>query len=182
MTDTILAHAYARGLFKTAQALGQEARVSADIRALDEQWKGSPELRIFCTGHLRGNTIHHAKMVRDLWGTSFSIPLMTLLEGLAKREILRLIPQIVQCYNELLDIAHKCLHVEARFAVKPDEAMIMGVHDLVRTKYGREYRIVAIVDPGLIAGFQITINDIRIDASLAGRLKRLRQALHKPTV
>jgi len=182
VTDTVLIHAYARGLFKTAQALGQEARVSADIRALDEQWKGSPELRMLCTGHLRGNTVHHAKVVRDLWGTSFSVPLMTLLETLAKKELLRLIPHIVSFYNDLMDIAHKCLHVEARFAVKPDEAMIMGVHDLVRTKYGREYRIIAIVDPGLIAGFQITINDIRIDASLAGRLKRLRQALHKPTV
>jgi F-type H+-transporting ATPase subunit delta len=182
MTDTILAHAYARGLFKTAQALGQEARVSEDIRALEAQWQGSPELRIFCTGHLRGNTIHHAEMVRALGGISVSVPLMTLLQGLAKREILRLIPQIIRFYLELLDISHKFLHVEARFAVKPNEAMLMSVHDLVRAKYGREYRIVAKVDPDLIAGFLITINDIRIDASLGGRLKRLRQALHKPAV
>jgi F0F1-type ATP synthase delta subunit len=58
--------------------------------------------------------------------------------------------------------------------------MLMGVHDLIRTQYGSEYRIVPIVDPDLIAGFRITINDIRVDASLAGRLKRLRQALQKP--
>jgi F0F1-type ATP synthase delta subunit len=182
MTDAVLAHAYARGLLKTAQALGQEARVSADIRALDDQWRNSPELRTFCTGHLRGNSIHHVKMVRDLWGTSFATPLMVLLEGLAKRETLRLIPQVIEVYNESLDRAHKCLHVEARFAVKPDEAMIMGVHDLIRTQYSPEYRIVAKVDPELIAGFQITINDIRVDASLGGRLKRLRQALQKPAI
>ena len=182
MTDAVLASAYARGLFKTAKALEQEVRVSADIRALDEQWKGSPELRAFCTGHLRGNTIHHARVVRNLWGISFSVPLMTLLENLAKREMLYLIPQIVAFYNELLDIARKFLRIEARFAVKPDEPMIMGVHDLIRKQYGSKYLIVPVVDPELIAGFQITINDIRIDASLAGRLKRLRQALQKPTL
>jgi len=182
MTDTMLAHAYARGLFKTARSLGQEKRVSEDIHALDAQWKNSPELRTFCTGHLRGNSIHHVQMARDLWGTSFSTPLMVLLEGLAKRETLRLIPEIISVYNESLDRVHKCLRVEARFAVKPDEAMLMGVHDLIRTQYGREYRIVALVDPDLIAGFQITINDIRVDASLGGRLKRLRQALNKPMV
>ena len=182
MTDAVLAHAYARGLLKSAQAQGQEKRVSEDIRALDAQWKNSPELRTFCTGHLRGNSIHHVQMARDLWGTSFSVPVMVLLEGLAKRETLRLIPEIVEVFNESLDRAHKCLHVEARFAVKPDEAMIMGVHDLIRSQYGREYRIVALVDPELIAGFQITINDIRVDASLVGRLKRLRQALNKPMI
>ena len=181
MTDAVLARAYARGLLKTAQALGQEARVSEDIRALDAQWRGSPELRTFCTGHLRGNTIHHASMVRSLWGASFSPPVMVLLENLAKREMLWLIPQVISVYTEILDILRKCLRVEARFAMKPDEAMLMGVHDMVRTQYSPEYRIVAIVDPDLIAGFQVTINDIRIDASLAGRLKRLRQALRKPT-
>jgi len=182
MTDAVLAHAYARGLLKSAQSLGQEGRVSEDIRALEAQWEHSPELRAFCTGHLRGNSVHHVQMARDLWGTSFSTPVMVLLEGLAKRETLRLIPEIVEVFNESLDRAHKCLRVEARFAVKPDEAMLMGVHDLIRSQYGREYRIVALVDPDLIAGFQITINDTRVDASLAGRLKRLRQALNKPMI
>ena len=182
MTDSVLARAYARGLFKTAKTLGQEAQVNADIRALDAQWQGSPELRSFCAGHWRGNTVSHVKVVRDLWGTSFSVAVLTFLENLAKREMLYLIPEAILVYNELQDIAHKCFRVEAQFAVKPDEPMLMAVHNLIRTQYSSEYRIVAMVSPELIAGFRITINDIRIDASLAGRLTRLRQALQKPMI
>ena len=182
MTDVVLARAYARGLLKTAQTLEMEAQVSEDIRALNAQWKGSRELQTFCMGHLRGNSIHHVQMVKDLWGTTFSVPVMVLLEDLAKGETLRLIPHVVSIYNELRDIALKRSHVEARFAVKPDEATLKGVHALIRARYSREYRIVVTVDPELIAGFQIIINDIRVDASLAGRLKRLRQALRKPAI
>jgi F0F1-type ATP synthase delta subunit len=36
------------------------------------------------------------------------------------------------------------------------------------------------VDPELIAGFVMTMNDQRIDASMSGRLNRLRLGLQKP--
>ena len=177
MTDGVLARTYARRLLKTARELGVETQVSEDIRVLHTKWQESPELQALGLSHINGQAGNPVKLMRAILGTGFSNPVAVLLESLARRETLRLIPEIVPIYNELLDNARKRLRVEARFAVEPDEAMIMGIHDLIRTKYSPEYRINAKVDPRLIAGFQITINDIRIDASLAGRMRRLRQVL-----
>jgi len=80
----------------------------------------------------------------------------------------------------VMDKAKRRWRVEAHFATKPDEKMLMGVHDLVRTKYGREYRITVTIVPELIAGFRLMIGDTLVDASLAGRINRWRVALKQP--
>jgi F0F1-type ATP synthase delta subunit len=40
--------------------------------------------------------------------------------------------------------------------------------------------VTVLTDPELIAGMRLFVDDTRIDASLAGRLKRLRVSLRKP--
>jgi F0F1-type ATP synthase delta subunit len=54
------------------------------------------------------------------------------------------------------------------------------MRDKILKVHGGTLQMQVAVDPELIAGFVMTMNDQRIDASMSGRLNRLRLGLQKP--
>jgi F0F1-type ATP synthase delta subunit len=66
--------------------------------------------------------------------------------------------------------------------VSPTEAMVEQVRAEILRARGGTLQMQVTVAPELIAGFVITLGDQRIDASMAGRLSRLRMGLRKPGV
>jgi len=178
--DPVVARAYARALFRSAVERDELAAVVEDIAALEAQWSGSLELRRFCKGHHAGNAKRHEQCVDDVWGATFTQSLRILLKTLAHREQLGLIPLVIVQFTERLDREQRRTHVEVEFAVDPTDAMVDQIRQLVRGARGAEMRMQVRTTPELIAGFRITLDDQRIDASMAGRLQRLRLGFRKP--
>ena len=178
--EGVYARAYARALFGSAVQRQELASVTQDILALEKQWQGSPELRSFCQSHLPGDPRNHARIVDQLWGTTFTQTLKHLLKILAKWDHLRLIPLIAAHYQALVDRAQSCSTVRAFFASEPRQEEIDRIHQLVAESHGPIMKLSVKVDPELIAGVRLFINDKRVDASLAGRIARIRYGLSKP--
>jgi F-type H+-transporting ATPase subunit delta len=178
--ESVYVRAYVRALFGAAAQRGELDGVTQDIRALEAQWQGSPELRIFCTGHLPGAPLNHARLVDNLWGTTFSEPVRYLLRTLAQWDHLRLIPLITEQYRILADKKRGCTNVRACFACEPQPEEIERIRLLVASAYGPLMNLTVEIDSELIAGLRLFINDKRVDASLAGRLARIRYGLSKP--
>lgn len=180
ISEGAYARAYARSLWRAAMACSETDGVTQDVLALERQWNGSPELRQFCRRHLPGSPLDQARRVEQLWGDTFTRTVKFLLGMLAQWEQLRLVPLITQHYQALADRAQGCSKVQASFACKPGQKELDHVRCLVSDAYGPIMKLDVRVDPGLIAGVRILINDKRVDASLAGRLARLRHGLSKP--
>lgn len=180
MTDSVYARAYARALFRAAEELGTTPAVREDVRALEAQWAGSPELRLFCRRHLPGNAEHHAALIDAVWGKTFSSPMIQMLKVLAERDQLGIVPLIIPAFDDIADRSLGCARVKAEFAVAPDGQTLDGVRALAVARHGESMHFQSAVRPDLLAGFRLTIDDRRIDASLAGRLARLRIGLRKP--
>lgn len=178
--DGVYARAYARALYGAATARHEEASVTLDILALELQWNGSPELRSFCRSHLRGSPSDHAQTVADLWGETFTPTIISFLAMLAQHDQLSLIPHVLQQYQKLDDRAKKRSDVRMSFACEPEEEQINRIRQLVTDACGPVMKVSVRVDPALIAGVRFTFNDQRVDASLAGRITRLRYGLSKP--
>ena len=178
--DGVYARAYARALFGSAVQRGELDSVTQDVLALEKQWQGSPELRRYCLSHLPGSPIHHARNVDQIWGVTFTQTVKLLLRMLALWDHLRLIPLITEHYQALVDREQGCSNVQAFFACEPRQAEIDQVRRLVADAYGPVMKLTVNLDPGLIAGVRIFINDKRVDASLAGRLARMKYGLSKP--
>jgi len=174
------ARAYARALLRAAAAGGEVERVTQDVAALELQWNGSPELRRFCRSHLPGSPLDHARLVERLWGDTFTRTLKFFLGVLTQWDHLRLLPLITRQYQAQADRARGCSNVQATFACEPAPEELDRVRRLVAAAYGPVMKLNVRVDPGLIAGVRLLINDKRVDASLAGRLARLRHGLSKP--
>ena len=179
-SNSVYARAYARGLLMSAGEHGETEAVTQDMLALDAQWHGSPELRGFCTGHLPGNPARHARLVDNLWGETFSRLVIFLLRILAMRGHLRLIPLITEQYSLLSDRQRGCTNVRACFACEPQPEEVERVRQLVADSRGPVMNLTVEVVPELIAGFRLFIDDERVDASLAGRIARIRYGLSKP--
>lgn len=182
MMQGIYARAYARALFSTAKACGRRACVTADIRALKAQWEGAQELRRFAAQRLRGNTLTHEHLIDEIWGESFGPELILLLKVLAHRNQLTLTPLIVKHFLDLFNRDLKCEQVIGTFALAPDDATLARVRQLIASRFDANYELLIKIDPKLIAGFTLIMNDTCVDASLSGRLNRLKLLLKKPAI
>lgn len=178
--DAIYARAYARALYRSAVERQELDLVVADLKALDAQWRGSAALRRFCKMHHPGNAHSHELLIDGLWGKTFAAPVLVLLRTLAHREQLTLIPEVIVQFLIRDDHEQQCTHVDLAFALQPTDETLAQIRERVAEARGPLMRMQVKVDEDLIAGFMITMDDHRIDASMAGRLKRLRMGLQNP--
>ena len=104
------------------------------------------------------------------------------MRALAHRGQLELIPSILEDFHTLYDRGRRNVHVELTFASPPAEAVVQEMREKILKARGGTLQMQVTVNPELIAGFVMTLNDQRIDASMSGRLNRLRLGLRKPGV
>ena len=173
------ARPYARALAQAAMDLGTMARVRGDIEALDAQWQGCEELRAWCTTFHSAPRAAHRAFVGEVWGDTLCGPVRLLLETLSEHGLLAALPQVIRVFRRLADIAEQRKDVELVFAAPPSEATLALLSEKARTAYGPDVTIRTTVNPALGAGLILRAGHMQIDASLAGRLRRLRQTFSR---
>jgi F-type H+-transporting ATPase subunit delta len=178
--EGIYARAYARALLGAAQALRDVEEVTRDMLALEQQWLGSIELRRFCRSRQQGVLGQRSSLIQQVWGDTLTPTTRRFLELLAEWGHLRLLPLIATRFQELADRAAGRHDAEAAFACEPQESDLAHVRQLIAAAYGPVFKLAVRVDPALLAGVQLRIDDRLVDASLAGRLARLKHGLMKP--
>jgi F-type H+-transporting ATPase subunit delta len=142
---------YARALFEAARDEDRLEPVREELGDFVEAQRQVPELR----GLLLNPQIdHHAKAA--------------VLEELA-REFDRLVAQ-----------AEGILDVELTTAVELSDQEARDVIDQIEKASGRKVEATQRVDPDLIGGLVLQAGSLRLDASVRGRLDRLRQELTTP--
>ncbi|HRR33048.1 MAG TPA: ATP synthase F1 subunit delta [Kiritimatiellia bacterium] len=180
MTGERYARAFARALHGAATARGEEACVTEGVRALEQLWQTSPEWRRYCHSRQPGGARVRVEQVRQLLANALSATVMQFLEAVAHHDQLVLLPEICKQYQRLEERARGCSRVRVLFACEPTEDQIARVRDWVAATRGPEMDMTVCTEPALIAGLRIFVDDTRVDASLAGRLKRLRVGLRNP--
>ena len=180
MTGHVYARAFARALHGAAVSGREEDAVARDVLALGRQWEGSPELRRFCRSRQDGGADMCAEQARRLWDGSVTPLVGAFLTVLARRRQLALLPLIAGCYQKIDDRARRCSDVRIRFACEPGAEQVERIRQIVADANGPVMRVDVAVDASLIAGVRFFVNDRRVDATLAGRLARLRAGLVRP--
>ncbi len=174
------AQAFARALHGAAAARREETLVTANVVALEQLWQVSPEWRQFCRTRQPGGIRARVKQVRQLFEGKLPEIVVRFLEAVAQHDQLALLPDICVQYQQLAARARGCSRVQMSFACEPTEEQVARVRNWVAATRGPEMEVTVLTDPELIAGMRLFVDDTRIDASLAGRLKRLRVSLRKP--
>jgi len=89
---------------------------------------------------------------------------------------LEYVKQILHRFTELYDASRGRRLVTLRTAV-PAPEMEQRIKDLLQAKLGGEVVLTAEVDPALIGGFTLTIDDKLLDASVSRQLEEIRRQL-----
>jgi len=187
-----VARRYARALFQAAQGAKATAEVGRDLKTAVEAIWDDERLRVFMTG----DRVAAEAKKRLVAGLAAAVGAGTS-QGEARglhllvRNFLWLavdkrreayVPDVARAYQALADRAEGLVDVEVRTAVELGEDGRRKLGAALAGKLGRRVRANFVVDPSLIGGLQVKVDDRLFDASLRRRLERLGEHLAKARV
>src|SRR3954453_3709453 len=102
---------------------------------------------------------------------------LNFLELLAERHRLPATFRIRRSFDELWREEHKMLTVEVTSAIELDEGLVSSIGERIEERTGRKIDLTSKVDPDIIGGIVLRVGNKILDASVQGRLQRLRRQL-----
>jgi F-type H+-transporting ATPase subunit delta len=166
---------YARALFQAAQEQSRVEAVQADLAAFADAVQGSPELAAFLSNP-QVDPAAKAGVLDELSEGADEL-VRNFLRLIAGKGRAGQVAGIREEFQALVDRAQGRVAVEltTAFALSDDEAA--AIVSQIEQASGRSVEAVRKVDAGLIGGMVLQAGSLRVDASVRGRIERLRQGL-----
>ncbi len=170
-----LGERYAQALLEAAREAGAEKAVAEELSFIQALTRCVPEFLPFLA-HPRIATNVKEQVVEAV-GSVLHPYTRNLLRLLVRRGRAGLLPELASAYFQALEKSGGPVHVLVRTAspLSPDlrEELRVRLKEALR----REVTLAEEVAPELLAGAELVLSGRRLDASLQGRLHRLRRAL-----
>jgi F-type H+-transporting ATPase subunit delta len=166
---------YARALYEAAKEKGRVDAVREELEDFVETQREVPELREL----LRNPQLDHrlkASALEELLGGDDEL-VRNFLLLLAEKNRAGEIEEIARDFERLVAEAEGILDAELTTAVDLSDEEAREVIEQIEKASGRKVEATRSVDPDLIGGLVIQVGSLRLDASVRGRLNRLRQEL-----
>jgi F-type H+-transporting ATPase subunit delta len=172
---TTAARRYAEAAFSLAKeddALDRWAAdlaTAADVIAMPEAARvvGSPAVPVQARRDVIGALLR----------TRVSPPVVKLVLLLSERGRVDILPAVSSEYRRLLNRERGVVEARVTSAIPLEAAEIEALRDRIAGTAGATVDLTTAVDPALIGGLTVRVGDTLIDASVRGRLERLRERL-----
>jgi len=180
VTGTVhsLARRYARALFDVASREGRDAPLALrdELRAFAPLLSGHAELQKALLHPGLGMEPRQRVLAALAEKAGASVLLRRLLELVATRDRVALLPDIVEAYADVANAARGVVSAEAVCAVAPTEAQSQALARALGGPAGpAELR--SRVDPEIIGGLLVTVGGKTYDGTVRTRLRALRRRL-----
>jgi len=166
---------YARALYDAAKEQGNVEAVQEELGDLVAAVRDVPELRAV----IRNPQIDPRAKAAALEAITASVHdiVRNFLRLLAEKGRIAEVEEIAQELDRLVAAAQGRLTVELTTAQELSDEEAREIVDQIAKASGRKVEATRTVDPALIGGIVLQAGSFRIDASVRGRLNRLRQEL-----
>ena len=169
----------ARALLEVAEERGdgEALRLRNELRQLAAQVGHHPLLRAALGG--RGVTpADRGRILAAIAESAGASPLLSrLVDVLATRDHLSLVPVMGEVYAELANAANGILPVEATGAVALSAEQEQALLAVLRTATGSEVELSTKVEPEVLGGLRVKMKGRTYDGTVSGRLQALRRSL-----
>jgi F-type H+-transporting ATPase subunit delta len=169
------ARRYAEAAFELADRDGSHDRWDEDLRLAGEI---VADERV---AHILDNPAvplaRREKVLRDLFDKRLTPVALNLTRLLVQRGRIEILPAVAAEYGRLHDAAQGIVAATVTSAAPLHADETAAIKARVEAMTGKSVRLVAAVDPDLIGGLTVRVGDRLIDASVRGRLERLRDQL-----
>ncbi len=172
---TTAARRYAEAAFELASRDGTHDRWASDLHTAVEVIDDPRVARVVDN---RAIPLTQREAVLDrLLGRRLTRSAFNIVRLLARRGRIDTLPAVAAHFDRLLDQSRGIVAATVTSAapLSPDEAEAVGSR--VQAMTGKQVRLTTAVDPDLIGGLVVRVGDQWIDASVRGRLERLRDQL-----
>lgn len=166
---------YARALFEAAQGAGRVDAVDADLGGFVEALAASRELQAFLDNPQvePGAKADVLAQIADGADELVTNTLRLLAEKGRGAEI----EHVYAEFRGFVDRSRRRISVELTTAHELSDAEADAIVKQIEQASGRSVEASRAVDPGLIGGLILQAGSLRVDASVRGRLERLRREL-----
>ena len=166
---------YSRALFEAAKDGGVLDEIQEQLGAWTEALGENKNLQTFFFSP-RFTSAEKKDAIRRII-TGADERFLNFLELLAERHRLPATFRIRRAFDELWREEHKMLPVEVTSAVELDEALVRSIGERIEERTGRRIELTSRVDPNIIGGLVLRVGNKVLDASVQGRLERLRRQI-----
>jgi F-type H+-transporting ATPase subunit delta len=166
---------YAQALFEAAQERGRVAQVHAELDDFAAAVAEVPELRSV----LRNPQVDpraKARLLEELLGDADEL-VRNFLRLTAEKGRVGEIEEMAREFDRLVAREERRLDVELTTAFELSEEEAKRIVAQIEEASGRKVDATRTVDPDLIGGLVLQAGSLRVDASVRGRLERLRREL-----
>lgn len=175
----MIADRYADALFQAAQAAGPElvAQVDAQAAEVAALLDDNAQLRELWMHPVVSAEDHKALAQTLLSGKAHPL-LLNLIKLLFDKKRGALYPQVQAAFRVRFDALRRRTTVKVTSAMPMDAAQTEQLKSTLATRLSREVVVETAVDPELLGGVVLHIDDMVVDHSLRGRLSALKASLN----
>lgn len=176
VADVKVARRYAGALFNAAEKLGRVDAVQKDLDQIVMLWDTTPALSQSLESPLVPDDKKHA-VIDQIFGEDtepLTRSFLHLLVTKRREDILRTVEEEFQV---LSDRARGLIRAEATVAAPLSESDRAALADGLRTRTGKQIELDVKVDPVILGGVVVRMQDTVIDGSVRGALERLREQM-----
>ena len=179
VAETKVAKRYASALFAVAGRSGKSDAVQRDLDTLVGLWEQTPALQRAMESPLIPAERKTA-LIDQLFGKDLDPLTRSFLHLLVEKRREELLRAVRVEYRRQADVAAGLVRAEAIVAAPLDDAQLADLVASLQDRTGKRIELNVDVDPFILGGVVVRMQDTIIDGSVRGALERLReQMLHE---
>jgi len=168
-----IAQVYARSLFEVAKEHDELDEIQEELGQFADELSGNRDLQLFFFSPYFSSQekLDGVDKVIDGGNERF----MNFLKLVAERHRMPAIFRIRREFDDLWRRENRLLEVRITSAVELDEELVQSIGSRIEDQTGQRIELDANVDPDVIGGLVLRVGNMVMDASVRGRLDRLRR-------
>lgn len=179
VVDRKVAKRYANALFQTARQTGASDAVQRDLASLEALWSQVPALR-----HALESPLVPGERKHEIVDKAFAADLEALsksfLHLLIEKRRENILSEVSEEFNRQADVERGLIRAEAIVAAPLDQAQESALVEGLKKRTGKQIELTVNVEPDILGGAIVRMQDTVIDGSVRGALERLREQMLHP--
>ncbi len=174
--DLAIARVYGEAMMQLAEAQGDVDGLLDELEDFAGQIEKQEELRLYVSDPTI-DTDGRAKAIEKLFRGRYTDLFVDSLQVLNQKGRLVLLGAVAIAYRAARDVRQGCVEVHIQTATALTDDLRGRIKAVAAERSGKEPHLVETIDPSLLGGVVMRIGDVKYDASVASKLKRLSDEL-----
>ncbi|MHB2153255.1 ATP synthase F1 subunit delta [Calditrichota bacterium GD2] len=171
-----VAKRYTKAIFQLAQENNILEQIEQDFLLLSDLLRQSDELDQFLANPLIRED-KKMEALEEMVGPKANPMTKNFLRLLAAKRRLRVLPAILENFRQMMLEYRNIVEGEVVSAVELDESQLAAIKKRLEEMWGKNVKLYPRVQPDILGGFVVRVQDVVIDNSIRLQLNKLREKL-----